>query len=267
MNGYLAFIILTWNSEKFIYDCLESINNIEIESKAIIVIDKGSKDNTVNIIRKFKDICLIELDKNYGTTFSRNIGLKMASKYSYICIIDSDTIINNNAIENLIICLNEGTDHYIAVPRMVNIYHEHQLSYKKFPTVISKLLKAAPISILQIKGIELEEYHFTFKSDYYYVDYGISACWMLKGSILNKIGYLDEKIFYAPEDVDYCAMVWEKGGKVVLVSNSEIIHATQRISKKKVFSKINLLHILGLIYYFQKHKYIFSTKHIRSQIK
>ena len=84
----------------------------------------------------------------------------------------------------------------------------------------------------------------------------------MKTSLLCEVGMLDENIFYAPEDVDYCVRVWEAGYRVVRCWNANIIHEYQRISKKKLLSKMNLEHVKGLIYYFIKHGYFFKQKNV-----
>ena len=260
----ISFIILTWNSEKYIKDCLNSIFNLEYDNIEVIVIDNNSIDKTKEIISFFPKVTLVELDKNYGTTYPRNIGLKRSNQdYKYICILDSDTIINHKAIENMIQSLEAKPEYLMAVPRMINTDGESQISYKKFPTLQIKLFKAFPIRSVEKIGSKLERYNFDLKQEIYEIDYGISACWMMKRKVLNDIGYLDEDFFYAPEDVDYCLRVWKSGNKVILATKSIIVHATQRISKKRLVSKHNFYAMMDLMKYFIKHKYLFSAKMVR----
>lgn len=260
----ISFIILTWNSEKYILNCLNSIYNITFYEKQVIIVDNGSTDATVGIIESsFPQIHFIKNKTNYGTTVSRNMALSIIdSDSNCICILDSDTIINNFAIEDLYKVLYQNVDYLIAIPGMVNLNGVRQIACKRFPTLIIKLLKGIPISHLNNKGEKLESYEIKNKVVPYEVDYGISACWMMKREIIDIVGYLDERYFYAPEDVDYCLRVWKSGYKVVYCSQTEIIHDTQRLSKRKFFSKINFEHIKGLCYYFWKHKYLISTKRL-----
>ena len=97
----VSFVILSWNSEKYLKECIQSILNIKEYNIGIYIIDNGSIDGSVEIIEKFSDkrINLIKLDKNYGTTISRNKGLQLIKYTDYICILDSDTIINEKAID------------------------------------------------------------------------------------------------------------------------------------------------------------------------
>lgn len=264
----ISFIILTWNSEKYIYSCLNSIYSIDNIEKEVIIIDNGSEDQTRSIIkREFANVKLIELDKNFGTTYTRNLGIKASNNgFEYICILDADTVINEYAIYNLIECLKSNTKYMIAVPLMKNLKGELQLSAKRFPTLFIKVLKALPLKHFNRKGSDLETISTDGIGEIVEVDYAISACWLMKREVIRLVGFLDEKYFYAPEDVDYCATIWKQGGKVVLATNSIIIHDTQRISKKRLISKMNLIHIKGLVYYFFKHKYCFSTWRLYKKI-
>ena len=42
------------------------------------------------------------------------------------------------------------------------------------------------------------------------VGYLMSACWMMRPTLFDEVGLLDENIFYAPEDVEFCIRVWKK---------------------------------------------------------
>ena len=43
----------------------------------------------------------------------------------------------------------------------------------------------------------------------------ISCCWFMRREVIERVGPLDELIFYAPEDVDYCLRAWKSGLAVV----------------------------------------------------
>ena len=262
----ISYIILTWNSEKYIKKCLDSILNIQQFNNNIVVIDNGSSDSTCKILKKYEPkIKNIFLDKNIGTTKSRNIGIKNADKDSdYICILDSDTEVNFNAINKLVNTL-KNNEIGIVGPKMITSSGIIQKSGRKFPTIKIKMYKAFPSKKIQQKGEELESYNFNNNKDIYEVDYLMSACWLMRKEIFEKIGYFDENIFYAPEDVDYCARVWQAGYKVIFCKDVQIIHEWQRISKKKFISKMNYEHIKGLRYYFKKYGYINNSEKIKNR--
>lgn len=276
MGSSVGFVILTWNSEKYISECLNSLialcgNGI---SGNIVVIDNGSSDNTVQKINQVFRIDrndvehkLFQLEKNYGTTISRNLGirylLECQKKPNYICVLDSDTVVNKLAMENLISVLESNPGCGLVGPRMHDANMVYQRSGRQIPTVTEKLLKVLPVKSLQAKGTAQEATIPEDGTGSVDVGYLMSACWMMRSDLFGQIGLLDEKIFYAPEDVEFCIRVWKAGMRVQYCYDADIIHHWQRLSRKKLFSKHNFEHMKGLAYLFWKHKYLFHTTKIQ----
>ena len=272
MKPTVAFVILTWNSASYIADCLCSVFALSAINPLVYVMNNGSTDQTGEILEEFASqyaerMEITTFTENMGTTIPRNLAMKKAKNTAdWICVLDSDTVINDPAILRLIEVMEQNDKAMAAVPRMWNADNEEQLSCKKFPTIIGKLRKAIPIKSVQLKGAEKETYSFfpdknkigtppiSKDTNVYPVDYGISACWFLRNIVLEKVGYMDEKYFYAPEDVDYCVQIWKSGYQILFVSDSSIYHLTQRLSQKKIFSKMNVSHIRGLLHFFKQHR-------------
>ena len=271
----IGFVILTWNSEKHIAKCLESLFQLDSSEFAvtITVIDNGSSDNTLKEIERALQTIenrischVIELKKNHGTTYSRNLGIdylrKQKTKPSYICILDSDTIVNQFAIRNLAYTLEKDNTCGIIGPKMHDSNMVYQRSGRQIPTLTEKLLKIMPIKKLQARGVSKEAIISSQGTGTIKVGYLMSACWMMRTELFEQIGLLDENIFYAPEDAEFCIRSWKYGLSVQYCYDADIIHEWQRLSRKKLLSKHNYEHIKGLIYMFWKHKYMFSTKKI-----
>lgn len=265
----ISFVILTWNSEKVIAQCLESIAASDLSSYEIIIVDNGSTDKTRDLINDFTEkfpaaeVKKVWLENNYGTTISRNIGInKSAEDAKYICILDSDTVINREAMEKLIEVLEDNPLNAISGPAMVNLENEPQITAKKIPTALIKICKAFPVRSIQKIGEHKEQYDFSDNLWSYPAGYLISACWMIRKESMDKIGLLDENIFYSPEDVEYCVRAWQKGFRVIYCPRAKIIHATQRISKKKLISRHNWEHAKGLFYFFNKYGLFFNSDKI-----
>ena len=261
------FIILSYNSEGFLGGCMDSVLSLSAVDPYVYIADNGSSDGSPGILRDYENryegkVFPTYLKENRGTTVSRNILITKALEdhpdAGYICVLDSDTVIDDGAVAYLKAAVDSDPKIFIASPRMVNGDGVEQMSVKRFPKFKAKFMKACPVGSVEEKGRRLEAYDFFPPKDgdtaVYEADYAISACWFMRKETIDICGLLDENIFYAPEDVDYCATVWEKGGKVVLASGAKIKHLTQRISKKRLFSRMNLLHIKGLIYYRKKHR-------------
>ncbi|MFA5014778.1 MAG: glycosyltransferase [Actinomycetota bacterium] len=271
----ISFIILTRNSQELIERCLNtyscSIDQAGFKAE-FIVIDNASQDKTVEKVNRvfllMPKSCTgytIALPKNLGTTKSRNLGLKRATgRFCVIC--DSDTEFMSGDWRQAISYLEENKSVGIIAGHLYYKDKTTQHSVKRFPTLVDKLLK------LRKYFLDMPE----SATDYYEnfdwgktkeVDTAISAFWLFRKDLLAQIGLLDEKIFYAPEDVDFCLRVWKSGKKIVYYPGLEILHKTQRISYAKPLSYIALSHIWGLFYYFNKHHYWFCRKTLYAKIQ
>lgn len=255
----LSIIILTWNSEAHICKCLSSLcDNLynDFDPFEIYIVDNGSTDRTKEIIEEFSRshpdvIKPILLDFNTGTTYSRNLALKKVTG-DYVAVIDSDVIVPPNFLFPLIKVFNDSPKAGMVVPKLICGNGRFQKSVDDFPTLITKLRR-----YFFLKKIEEVEGRVG-KTENHKVDYAISAFWLLKKEVLRKVGLLDEKIFYAPEDVDYCLRLWKAGYEILYVPSCVVIHNAQEISRGFKLNRATVEHIKGLVYFFWKHRYCFK---------
>ncbi|WP_160069136.1 glycosyltransferase family 2 protein [Sphingobacterium bovisgrunnientis] len=96
----ISVIMPCYNSELYITKAIESILNQSLSNIEFIIVDDGSTDSTVNIVKSFNDprIKFIQLKSNKGNYFARNIGIRHAIG-KYIAMFDSDDISENNRLE------------------------------------------------------------------------------------------------------------------------------------------------------------------------
>lgn len=103
----VSVIMPVYNAEKYISKAIESILKQSFNDFELIIIDDGSKDNSLNIIKSYHDarIVLIENKTNRGVVYSRNIGLEVA-KGEYIALMDADDIAPLNRLQREVECLD-----------------------------------------------------------------------------------------------------------------------------------------------------------------
>jgi GT2 family glycosyltransferase len=267
----LSFVIVAWNSERTIGETIANLLNTlrdnDIEEYEIFIMDNGSSDGTRKLIEAYegnKHFRLVFLERNRGTTYTRNFALKQLCG-RYICIMDSDVAVKKWNIRRSL----EFIDGHecLLVPVLRYPDESIQNSVKRFPTLPTKLLKLLNIffGIEKYAGRDFyEELPFNTAT---IVETAISAFWLFPADFLRDVGYLDEKIFYSPEDVDYCVRIQKSGHDIYYYPEIEAVHHTQHISHKNPFSKIALSHFGGLLYYFLKHRYFLSAMALRKQIE
>jgi GT2 family glycosyltransferase len=252
----ISFVILTWNSEVHVKRCLEAItHNIpgRLFPYEIFIVDNGSIDGSIEIVEEFTEkypdiVKLIRLERNGGTTYPRNLALKQVSG-KYIAVMDSDVELAPGVIEELIDVLEQDNRNGIVVPRLTYADGTLQKSTDNFPTFFTKFQR-----YIFLKFIEKRE-NAKERDEPYPVEYAISAFWLLTHKVLREVGLLDEKIFYAPEDVDYCLRIWEQGYRIIYVPHVSLIHDAQEMTRNFRINRATIEHIKGLLYFFKKHKY------------
>jgi len=255
-----SVVILSYNSASPIKRCLEQlISALEpFESQnEIFIVDNGSKDGSVELIKSYENqypeiIKPILFETNTGTTFSRNAALKKSTG-EFVLVLDSDAYVEHQALLTLMQYLIDNPQVGMAVPRLTYNSGNFQLSCDVFPTLIHKLKR-----FLFLKKIEQQKHPLELLNAPAEVDYAISACWMLSRTAVNKTGLFDENIFYSPEDVDYCLRVWEQGFKIVYVPQATVIHDAQELSRGFKLSIFHFSHLKGLFYLMSKHKYFWG---------
>jgi len=252
-----SFILLTWNSERYIGSCIDSIiaeGQLLNEPFEIHIVDNGSSDSTAEKIHYLAQlhpgiIYPIFLSTNLGTTRSRNMALRKATG-RYIVVLDSDIQLLPGVTIGLLETLQKRADVGVVAPRLIYPDGRHQKSVDIFPTLTHKIKR-----FLWLKKMECNEAPLLQEKGAVEVDYAISAMWMLPKATIEKVGLLDENIFYSPEDVDYCLRIWKSGLKVIYDPKWTAIHDAQEISRGWRIRKSTILHVFGLLYFFKKHRY------------
>ena len=266
----ISVVSLTWNSERFVDPMLGSLfadakqSGLEIE---VIMVDNGSSDGTLAKIEAFQashpNLHLVKLKANHGTTVSRNIGIRMA-KGQYVLILDSDTEIPQGTLAGLVGSVQELPDPQTAgiiCPLLVYPNGEFQESARRFPTVQTKVLRLLGLEVLRSRDESVES---VMQRQVTPVDYAISAAWFIPRATFERIGRLDEKIFYAPEDVEFCARAWRHGLKVWYYPKVRIVHNCQRLTNKKPLTKLGLSHAKGLVRYWWRYGAFFTRPNVRA---
>ena len=108
----------------------------------------------------------------------------------------------------------------------------------------------------ELARFEMADWDHAKQSD---VGWVIGAAMMMKRSVLNEIGLMDERFFLYYEDVDLCRRVWESGRRVTYVARAVMNHEHQRLSAfhvgfKSLFNYMTRVHVKSWIKYWLKYK-------------
>ncbi len=212
----LSIIIVNYNTEELLKNCIESIYSETTKiSFEIIVVDNNSKDNSCEMVgSNFPEVILIKNPDNAGFASANNRGMEKALG-DVILLLNSDTVIYKNGIDRAYEYLVKSYDIDVLGPMIYNIdeadNHLIESSYGSF------------VSLFSIVRNKL----FFIKEDYSkskYVNWVTGAFFMLKKSVIDNIGMMDEGIFLYYEDVEWCYRVKKAGLKVFYYAEPSVIH-------------------------------------------
>lgn len=157
MEKKVSIIVPIYNSELYLKKCVETIMNQTYKNIEVLLINDGSTDNSLQIMKQLaaEDSRIIIFNNpNKGVSFSRNFGVEKASG-EYIQFVDSDDILEKDITETMVNSLN---DNY-TLP-LVNIKHYYENNSKLTKNLIPEVSGKNKLSMKQF----LEQYVLSYKT-------------------------------------------------------------------------------------------------------
>jgi GT2 family glycosyltransferase len=251
----LSVVILTCNSAQWIKPCLQSLcDTITVTPTEWIVVDNASTDNSQQIVSELiPHALLIQNSKNLGVARARNIGIKQASG-KFVLLIDDDTCALPGAIDQLYHYLENHPQCGIVGPQLENPDGSLQANALPLPSISVKTKRIiGKLFSRQTNNPYIQNIN---KKEPFSPGYLIGACQMIRHSTIDSVGLLDEKIFYGPEDADFCIRMAQADFEVTCLPKARVIHAYQRQSYKLKKFKLLSIHFKSLVYFWWKHKWL-----------
>lgn len=205
MKKKIAVVIVTFNGEIWIKKNLISLfkSNYPID---IIIVDNASTDETINIIKEFSAVELIQNKNNLGFGKANNIGIDLALKKGAdaIFLLNQDTWIFENTISNLAEALFENPNLGIVSP--LHYSAEESILDENFNTYYNRFNKEEDSESLRI------------------VPFVNAAAWLVSKECLSKTGYFDPIFNHYGEDRNYCERVKYHGFNIGVAKKAAICH-------------------------------------------
>jgi N-acetylglucosaminyl-diphospho-decaprenol L-rhamnosyltransferase len=253
----LSIVIISWRMKLLLEAMLNSIKHYTKGiSYELIIVDNNSQDGTSEMIEnEYQDAVLIKNLENKGVAPARNQAFKVA-KGKYIVTFDADMLFLENSLLKLVEFMDNTPDAGLCGTKLIFPNGSVQPSGRRFPTLFAFILRRLEFlsAARNSKTLRYHEIAEWDHSDIREVDYVIGACQCIRRTAMEQIGYLDDKIFYGPEDIDYCLRMHKSGWKVYYYAHTKIIHYEQRATKRNLFTRLSLLHLKGIIYFYWKYK-------------
>lgn len=189
-----SIIVPVYNVEKYIKKCLDSIFKQTFKDFEVIVVNDGTKDNSMDIVRKY-NVKIIE-QENKGLSEARNTGVKNA-KGEYLVFVDSDDYIEKDLLKEINKSLTNNPDivRYQAVfikNDNAMYYHEKEFNGLRGDEAFREIVNYHYIEPAWLYAIKRDYYlknKFSFKKGAYHEDFGLIPLVIFRSGIVNAIDY------------------------------------------------------------------------------
>ncbi|OGV88956.1 hypothetical protein A2Z41_00065 [Microgenomates group bacterium RBG_19FT_COMBO_39_10] len=215
----LSIIIVSFNTKDLLRKCL-----LSLPPKAeTIIVDNGSDDNTVEMLKEMKTSCpalkIIFNPKNLGFAKAVNQGIRQSSREN-ILLLNSDVVVKKDALAKLLAFVKNHPQAGLVGGRLLNPDGSPQGSCFFLPT----LWRVVREFWLGEKGFSVVKKYVPEGKGPSEVEVVTGTVFLIPKKVLAKVGLLDERFFMYFEDLDYCRRVRKAGFKIYYLPEAEFIH-------------------------------------------
>jgi GT2 family glycosyltransferase len=224
----VAVLVLNYNGEQHLSECLESLRNQTYKDMAVYLVDNGSSDNSVDFTKQaFPWVKIIRFKDNLGFASGYNEAIKL-TQARFIALLNNDTRVQNNWLEELIKAINVN-DKAIGVGSKMLLYDNPKL-LNHAGAKITPIGGGFDIGLFEVAGGSVEKK---------LVGAICGGAMLVRRDLFLEVGGFDDSFFAYFEDVDFCWRAWLYGYEVVYVPTSVVYHkfggSWGRKSPTKVF--------------------------------
>lgn len=275
----LSVIVVSYNTKKLLKDCLACVVKYTKEiNYEIVVVDNASTDGSVETIDNFKsqisDFKIIKNKKNLGFSKANNQGIKK-SKGRYVLLLNSDTLIKENVLGEMVSWMDENKKVGIASCALKNKDGSEQGTGGYFPHLFKVFtwmffLEDIPFIDRIIKPFHpMHSQSPFYKGERHFLtphqkDWMTGAFFLIRKEVIEKVGLLDEDYFMYVEELDFCYRAKKAGWQVWFLPKWSITHLGGASSTTE-FSILS--EYKGMKLFYKKHKPSWQMPFLRIFLK
>lgn len=252
----LSIVIVNYNVKHFLQQCLFSVfNAIQKTEAEVWLVDNNSVDGSVQMVKKlFPQVKLIENKENVGFSKANNQAIK-ESTGKYVLLLNPDTIVEETTFEKIVDFMDKHENAGALGVKMIdgkgNFLPE---SKRGIPTPKVAFYKMTGLTKFFPKSKKFAKYYMGNLSpdQTNKVEILSGAFMLLRKTVLDKIGLLDETFFMYGEDIDLSYRILQEGYENYYFADTKIVHYKGESTKKGS---------LNYVYVFYNAMIIFAQKH------
>lgn len=246
----LQVIVVNYGSAVLAQACVRSLIAHGVTTLPnVTIVDNHSPDDSLARLREaFPEARLVAAQSNRGFGAGVNLGAR-CSDSDYILVLNPDTYFESDTVSPVLAYLDRETDVGIVGLDLVNIDGTRQFSARRFYSLIDIMARRVPV-LNRLMGSRMAD-HLMVRS--WLAGHPFDAEWVMgtgmiiRRTLFQAIGGMDEGYFLYMEDVDLCARVWKAGKRVVGLPGSYLTHAHQRMSAISPYGRQARIHLVSLL--------------------
>lgn len=250
----LSIAIVSYNTKEILLDCLRSVQtHTTTLAYEVIVVDNDSRDGTVPALTAAYPAMKVVANLN-NRGFAKAVNQALAvSRGRHMLLLNSDTIVRDQALATMVTYLDDHPDvGAVSCKQWTGDGHLNQTCFP-FPSIRDHLFYSALFQrispAMQATAAATHAVDCTQSQD---VDWANGACLMIRRSLLQQLGGLDEEFFMYFEDVDLCRRLRQQGYRIHHIAEAEIVHFIG-CSSGRDRERLQLVWEFSRIRYVEKH--------------
>lgn len=220
----IGIVIANWNGEKLIDKCLLSLKNQSFKDFKVYIVDNNSKDNSINIIKGYKEnisIDLVEMNYNSGFAPANNIGIKKAidEGCNYILTLNNDVEVPEDSLAKAMEFIEHNKEFDVFQLFMINYFERNKCDAAGL-VFNEKLIPSQVGYREEIKDVISREFN---------IEGACAGAAIYSAKALEKVklhngDYFDGNFFAYYEDVDLSLRLKRAGFKSTVLKESIVYH-------------------------------------------
>jgi len=249
----VTVVIPHFNGEEILRRCLQSLKNTDFNDFRILIVDNGSIDNSLNmVINEFPEADIIYSKKNLGYAGGCNLGI-LSSNSKYIVLLNNDTKVEPDWLTLLLRKIETQNNIAAVQPKILSLQQPERFDYC-----------GAVGGEIDVFGYPFARgrIFYTMEKDHGQYDHSEEIFWatgaavLLRKSVLDKIGLLEEDFFAHMEEIDLNWRMHLAGYKVVTEPDAVVYHQTGGTLGEDKFYKMVLNHRNNLLMILRNYSFI-----------
>ncbi|MBW3637974.1 MAG: glycosyltransferase family 2 protein [Armatimonadetes bacterium] len=225
MNAKVAIILVNWNGKSDTLECLESLRlsmaaTQSAISPSVIVVDNGSRDDSVAAIRReFPHVTVLETGENLGFTGGNNVGIRHAldEEFDFLFLLNNDTIVQAGALDKLVEAAQNAPQFGLLTPVMPYFDTPQEIWFGGSRLDLKRATAFHDNRAVPAPDQEVQE-----------IPWASGCAMLLPSGVMRQLGGFDDRFFLIWEDVDLSLRVRAMGLKIGLVPAARILHKVSR---------------------------------------